>query len=185
MPAIRHCYSGKPYPGVPVLDEPRFFNGDSWSKHWSKKDFPLLMSSFKPILRSNYSVAFAHCTEISPENFVQVHSATAKKLGLKKGDKVRIVSPNGTPAQGILYCDEGVAPGAVCIAHAYGHWAYGAEDRIVDGKKLPGIKARAGGVAVNHLVPYDPTRPGKVSALNDYWAAGNCRTGIPVRLEKI
>lgn len=185
MPAIRHCYSGKPYPGVPVLDEPRFFNGDSWSKHWSKKDFPLLMSSFKPILRSNYSVAFAHCTEISPENFVQVHSATAKKLGLKKGDKVRIVSPNGTPAQGILYCDEGVAPGAVCIAHAYGHWAYGAEDRIVDGKKQPGIKARAGGVAVNHLVPYDPTRPGKVSALNDYWAAGNCRTGIPVRLEKI
>ena len=185
MPAIRHCYSGKPYPGIPVLDEPRFFNGDSWRQHWSKQDYPLLFSSFKPILRSNYSVAFAHCTEISPENFIQIHTITAKKLGLKSGDKVRLVSPNGTPTQGILYCDEGVAPGAVCVAHAYGHSAFGAEDRIIDGKKIAGIKIRAGGTAVNRMIPHDPTRPGKASLLNDYWAAGNCRTGIPVRLEKI
>ncbi len=185
MPAIRHCYSGKPYPGVPVLDEPRFFNGESWFKRWSKKDYPLLFTSFKPILRSNYSVAFDRCTEVTPANFVELHTATARKFGLKTGDKVRIVSPNGEPVEGVVHCDEGVAPGAVCVSHAFGHTAYGAEDRIVDGKKVPGIKARAGGVAVNRLIPHDPTRPSKASILNDYWAAGNCRTGIPVRLEKI
>ena len=184
MPAIRHAYSGKPYPGVPVLDEPRFFNGDTWSKHWSKKNFPLLFSSYKPILRSNYAVAFDRCVEVSPENFVQMNTQTAQALGLKNGDKVRIVSANGKPAVGTLRCDSGVVPGAVVVAHCYGHTAYGSEDRIVDGKKIAGIKARAGGTAVNAMIPRDPTRRGKASALNDYWAAGNCRTGIPVRVEK-
>lgn len=182
--AIRHCYSGKAYPGVPILDEPRFFNGDAWSKHWKKKDYPLLFSSYKPILRSNYSAAFDRCVEVSPENFVYMNETTAKEQGLADGDAVRIESPNGIPVEGKLKIDAGVIPGAVCIAHAYGHTAYGAEDRIVDGKLIPGIKARGRGVAVNQMIPHDPTRPGKFAMLNDYWVAGNCRTGIPVKVVK-
>lgn len=184
MPAVRHCFSGKPYPGVPVAEEARFFNGEAWRQRWSRKDYPLLFSSFKPILRSNYSVAFEHCTEISPENFVHMHRVTAQKFGLKNGDKVRIASPNGVDVKGVLMVDEAVTPGAVCVAHAYGHTAYGAENRVVDGKTVPGIAARAGGTAVNQMIPRDPTRPGRYGMLNDYWAACNCRTGIPVKVVK-
>lgn len=185
MPALRHCYSGKAYPGVPVLDEARFINGDTWRKHWSEKNYPLLFTSFKPILRSNYSVAFERCVEISPENFIYMNTSTANKQGLKTGDKVRIVSANGRPTEGVLHCDEGIIPGAVCVPHAYGHTAYGAEDRVIDGKVVAGIKSRAGGTAINQMVSHDPTRKGKTAMLNDYWAGGNCRTGIPVRVEKI
>ena len=114
-----------------------------------------------------------------------MNTSTANKQGLKTGDKVRIVSANGRPAEGVLHCDEGVIPGAVCVPHAYGHTAYGAEDRVIDGKVVAGIKSRAGGTAINQMVPHDPTRQGKTAMLNDYWAGGNCRTGIPVRVEKI
>ncbi len=185
MPLLHHAYSGKTYPGVPVLEEPKFFNGQTWRRHWPQKDFPLLFTSFKPILRSNYSVAFERCVEVSPQNFICINTKTAQKLELKTGDKVRITSGNGRPAEGVVQCDEGVVPGAVCVPHAYGHTAYGAEDRVIDGKAIPGIKARAGGTAVNQMVPHDPTRKGKTAMLNDYWAGGNCRTGIPVRIEKI
>ena len=184
MPQVKHCFSGKPYPGIPVLDAPRFFNGEAWEQRWSSRDFPLKFSSYKPILRSNYSAAFDHCVAVSPENFVQMHEATARKLGLKSGDKVRVVSPNGLEVTGTLACDEGVAPGAVCIAHAYGHSAFGSEDRVVDGRTVPGIKARAGGIAVNQMIPRDPTRPGPCTMLNEYWTGTNCRTGIPVSVRK-
>ena len=54
----------------------------------------------------------------------------------------------------------------------------------MDGKTVPGIAARAGGTAVNQMIPRDPTRPGRYGMLNDYWAACNCRTGIPVKVVK-
>ncbi|MDY3114775.1 MAG: molybdopterin-dependent oxidoreductase [Sutterella sp.] len=182
---LKHCYSGENYPGVPVLRAPQFFNGDEWEKHWTREAFPLRFASYKPAIRSNYSVAFAHCVEASPENFIYVNELTAKALGIASHDKVRLESPNGIPVTGVVMCDAGVVPGAVCVAHTFGHSAYGAEDREVDGQRLPGIKSRAQGTAVNQMIPHDPTRPGTYSMLNDYWVMGNCRTGIPVRLVKI
>ena len=114
-----------------------------------------------------------------------MNGITAKQYGVKDGDKVRIVSANGKPAEGVARVDDGVMPGAVVVPHCYGHWAYGSEDREVDGKKVAGIKARGQGTAVNQMIPHDPTRPGAVASLNDFYAGGNCRTGIPVRVEKI
>ena len=185
MPKVRHCFSGQPYPGVPVLEEPRFFNGDAWTKHWSPEAFPLRFASYKPTLRSNYSGAFDRCAEVSPTNFVYMNPLTAGKFSLKTGDTVRIVSGNGVPAVGELQVDDGVAINAVCIGHCYGHTAYGSEDRVIDGQVFKGIAKRGGGTAVNQMIPHDPTRPGVASMLNDYYVAGNCRTGIPVRVEKI
>lgn len=169
---------------MPVLQAPRFFNGDEWRAHWSKKDYPLVFSTYKPILRSNYSAAFDHCVEISPENFVYMNEATAKQYGLATSDLVVVSTPNGKPVTGKLRADKGVAPGAVCIGHCYDHTNYGSEDRIVDGQKIEGIKKRGGGVAVNQMIPHDPTRPGRLGMLNEFWAACNCRSGIPVRVVK-
>lgn len=185
MAQLRHCFTGERYPGVPVCREARFFNGEAWSKHWTSKEYPLVFTSFKPILRSNYSAAFDRCVEVSPTNFVFLNGITARQYGVKDGEKVRIVSANGKPAEGVARVDDGVMPGAVVVPHCYGHWAYGSEDREVDGRKVAGIKARGRGTAVNQMIPHDPTRPGAVASLNDFYAGGNCRTGIPVRVEKI
>ena len=179
-----HCFSGKHYPGIPVIDRPKFFNGDWWEKHWSSDVYPLRLSTYKPILRSNYSGFFDHCNQVTPTNFVYLNSRTAKHLGLKHKDKVTVRNPQGVEVEGIVFCDPGVAVKAVCISHAFGHWAGGAEKRIIDGAALPTGKQIGGGTAVNRLIPFDPTRPGKFKVLNDFYAAANCRTGIPVTVQK-
>lgn len=184
MAKQKHCITGKNYPGIPVCEKPKFLNGDLWEKHWDIQKFPLKLSSYKPILRSNYSGFFDHCNQVSPSNFVYVNTETAKKFGLKHLDRVVVKNPQGFEAVGVLACDDGVAPLAVSIAHAYGHWTGGAETRVVDGQAMPVATRRGGGIAVNRLVPTDPTRNGKAKALNDFYAGAYCRSGTPVTIEK-
>lgn len=185
MSAIRHAYSGQRYPGVPMVQTSRFFNGEEWDKKWPKEKFPLLLTTYKAQLRSPYSVIFERNRETAPQNFVQMNEETASDYGLKSGDRVRIISGNGVPAEGTLLADKSVVKGAVCVAHGYGHWAYGATEVEIDGKKLGILKGASGGIAINRTIPHDPTRKGKVSMLNDYWVGATCRSGIPVRVEKV
>ena len=186
MSQLRHCYSGEHYPGTPAYDVKRFWNGDSWDQHWPTDKYPLLFSSYKPTLRSNYSAVFDRCVEVAPQNFVYMHTETAAEQGIQHGDNVRLQGGNGKATEGILFTDEGVSKGAVCISHTFGHkFAYGADDRIIDGKKLPGLSHRGKGTAINQMIPADPTRHGKASMLNDYYAGTNCRSGIPVRVLKV
>lgn len=182
---LRHCHSGERYPAIPVLREARFWNGQAWSELWPQRDFPLLFSNYKPSSRSGYSVAYARCVEIAPSNFVYMNVETAQGLGLKSGDKVRVISGNGVPAEGVLLADAGVAKEAVCVSHGFGHRAFGADARVIDGKLLPALSERGQGTAVNRMIPHDPTRPGQASMLNDYYVGANCRQGIPVRVEKL
>ena len=123
--------------------------------------------------------------ENAPLNFVQMHEETAVTFGLKSGDSVRIVSGNGVPAEGILQADKLVAKGAVCVVHGFGHTAYGASDVVIDGKKLSRLRGASGGIAINRVIPHDPTRKGKVSMLSDYWVEATYRAGISVRVEEI
>lgn len=98
---------------------------------------------------------------------------------------MRIVTANGKPCVGTLQTDVGVAKGAICVSHGFGHSeGFGGDDRIINGERLAGIANRAGGTAVNQMIPADPTRNGAASMLNDYWTGANCRHGIPVRVEK-
>lgn len=185
MSAIRHAYSGQRYPGVPLVHAPRFFNGEPWDGRWPKKEFPLLLTTYKAQLRSPYSVIFERNRETAPQNFIQMHEDTAAQYGLKSGDRVRIISGNGVPAEGLLLADKSVVKGAVCVAHGFGHWAYGATETEINGKKLGILKKVSGGIAINRVIPHDPTRQGKVSMLNDYWIGATCRSGVPVKVEKL
>lgn len=130
-------------------------------------------------------MSFERNREHAPLNFVQMHEETAVTFDLKSGDSVRIVSGNGVPAEGILQADKLVAKGAVCVLHGFGHTAYGASDVVIDGKKLSRLKGASGGIAINRVIPPDPTRKGKVSMLSDYWVEATYRAGIPVRADKI
>lgn len=182
--AQKHCFSGEAYPGIPAYEKPKFFNGEQWEKYWDKDQYPLVLSTYKPILRSNYSGFFDHCNQVSPQNFIYMNKNSAQLFGLKDKDRVILTSPDGVTAEGVLACDDGVAEMTVCVPHAYGHWAGGAEVREVDGKSLPVARRRGGGTAVNRLIPVDPTRPGAVKVLNDYYAGAFCRSGIPVKVEQ-
>ncbi len=180
-----HAYSGKPYPGIPTYQPNHFWNGDSWEKHWSKEEYPLLFSSYKSALRSPYSVAFKRTAEFSPQNYIYMNIHTAKQYGLTSGDKVRITSPSGLFTDGELQTDEGVVQGAIAVSMGFGHnRGFGGDDRVIDGKIIKGIKERATGTNVNPMLPTDPTRTG-ASLLLDYWTGCTARHGVSVKVTRL
>ncbi len=62
--------------------------------------------------------------KIAWQSWVEVHPATAARLGIKNGDIVTVTSPHGSvEAQAYVY--PGLAPGTVAIAIGQGHTAYG------------------------------------------------------------
>jgi anaerobic selenocysteine-containing dehydrogenase len=103
-----------------------------------------------------------------PENFVEVAAADAKRLGLKDGELVRVVSasnPEGVwklgngrtrHVVGKVRVREGLRPGVVAFSLCNGHWAYGAGEWIIDGQAVPGDPRRATGIHANAAMRLDP-----------------------------
>ncbi len=102
------------------------------------------------------------------ENTVVMHKKDAARLGLRPGQRVRLTSasvPDGSfrvdnerifdivaPVRPI----EGIRPGTVAVSWHYGHWAYGSNDVVVDGKKIKGDRRRAAGICPNPVMGVDP-----------------------------
>ena len=63
-------------------------------------------------------------TSISWQTWVEINPTTAQKLGLKKGDIVRITSPFGSMEAGV-YVYPGIRPDTVAIPLGQGHTDYG------------------------------------------------------------
>jgi anaerobic selenocysteine-containing dehydrogenase len=72
-------------------------------------------------------------TEIYHDNPAMINPLSAKPLGIKTGDKIRVKSGVGaiTTAANVT---EAVVPGVLAISHHLGHWEYG---RYASGKKVP------------------------------------------------
>jgi anaerobic selenocysteine-containing dehydrogenase len=123
-----------------------------YSELLEMKNFPAL-PSFTPIpshekmgpddlILTSYKVAVhihsrsANCkwlTEICHDNPAKINTKTARRLGIKSGDKIKIKSEIGeiTTTADVT---EGVVPGIVAISHHLGHWEYG---RYASGNKVP------------------------------------------------
>jgi anaerobic selenocysteine-containing dehydrogenase len=96
----------------------------------------------KDLILTTYKVAVqihsrsANCkwlTEAYHDNPAWINPVTAKRLGIKDGNKIKVKSEIGqitTTAK----VTEGVVPGIVAISHHLGHWEYG---RYASGKKAP------------------------------------------------
>ena len=106
--------------------------------------------------------------ELFPENAILMNARDAASLGLKTGDQVRVVSesnpagvwelPNfGTkPMVGKVKVIQGIRPGVISFSLGHGHWAYGASDVWVDGRRVPGDPQRGAGVHANAAMAVDP-----------------------------
>ena len=103
-----------------------------------------------------------------PENAIIIHTSDAKRLGLRKGQKVKVVSatnPKGeydlkngkTKAMiGKVLPTETIRPGVVTFTLGHGHWATGAADMTVDGTVIKGDPKRGGGIHANAAMWIDP-----------------------------
>ncbi|MBI4511323.1 MAG: molybdopterin-dependent oxidoreductase [Deltaproteobacteria bacterium] len=106
--------------------------------------------------------------ELFPENFILINSRDARRLGVRTGDVVRVVSasnPEGAwdlpilgkkPMVGKLRVSEGLRPGVIAFSLGHGHWAYGASDTWIDGEVIRGDPRRAKGIHANAAMAVDP-----------------------------
>jgi anaerobic selenocysteine-containing dehydrogenase len=94
----------------------------------------LILTSYKvPVHIHSRSTNCKWLTEIYHDNPAKMNPVTAKPLGIKTGDKIKVkskISEITTTA----HVTEGVVPGVVSISHHLGHWEYG---RYASGKKAP------------------------------------------------
>jgi anaerobic selenocysteine-containing dehydrogenase len=105
---------------------------------------------------------------VYPENFILINPVDAKRLGLKDGDKVKVISatnPQGVwdlkngikkPMVGKVKITETIKPGVITFTLGHGHWATGASDFYIDGKLIKGDPKRATGIHANAAMWVDP-----------------------------
>ncbi len=105
---------------------------------------------------------------VYPENFVEISAADSRRLGLKDGDVVKVISasnPDGVwdlangnkkPMVGKVRVTEGLRPGVTAFSLGHGHWAYGANGFSIDGVAITADGRRATGVHANAAMRLDP-----------------------------
>lgn len=109
-----------------------------------------------------------YLTYSMPENGIIIHTQTAKRLGLKTGDKVKVLSSTNPEGAwdlkngrkklmvGSVQVTKTIRPGVITFTLGHGHRATGAEDVTIDGKVIKVDKRRAGGIHTNAAMWVDP-----------------------------
>ncbi len=179
----RNSMTGERFSGVPTWLPQVFADGSLIEVTYITRDWPFKLVCTKSQLQSSHTIGSKRLRQIHKENAFVIHQEDADRLGLKRGDTVKLVTPGGT-AEGKADIRSGIAPGVIGIEHGFGHWALGARTMTIDGKTIKGEKARGVGIAYNLLGISDIKRKG-ISTLGDMVLGSNARQGIPARLEKI
>lgn len=106
------------HPGLPTWI-PSVTVGDT-------KEGELILTQFKfPTLAHSRTSNCKWLAEITHDNPLWVHPATAAKHGLQEGDKVKVKSKVAEKVTNIRIT-EGIRPDTVCTGWGPGHWEYGA-----------------------------------------------------------
>ncbi|RMD70036.1 MAG: molybdopterin oxidoreductase, partial [Bacteroidetes bacterium] len=133
-------------------------------------EFPFRLITYKHILGgqsrtlpNNYWLA-----NVLPKNYILMNKRTAASIGIGEGDIVRLTSatnPDGMwdlrtgqriPVEGQVKLAEFVRPGVIAVSWSFGHWAYGANDTVIDGQLIKGDPDRKKGVCPNSVFRTDP-----------------------------
>jgi anaerobic selenocysteine-containing dehydrogenase len=107
---------------VPIPEHEKMGSGD------------LILTTYKVAVQiHSRSANCKWLTEIYHDNPAMINPLSAKPLGIKTGDSIKVTSPIGSITT-TANVTEGVVPGVVAISHHLGHWEYG---RYASGKKVP------------------------------------------------
>ncbi len=133
------------------------------------KGYPLHLITQRDVRHTKArTITMPYLTDLLPENGIIMHTSDAKKLGVKTGDRVKVISatnPDGMwdlkkgrkkPMVGKVQVTETIKPGVITFTLGHGHWSSGAEDVTIDGKTVVGDPRRAAGVHANAAMWIDP-----------------------------
>ncbi|MGL5038658.1 MAG: tetrathionate reductase subunit A [Aeromonas sp.] len=180
---LRNSQSGHYLSGTPRFFLPQLADGTPLAQAFTLEKWPLLLSSFKSNTMSSLSIEMDRLRQVHPNNPVRINDQTAAKLGIMTGDKVRIVTPNGS-AIALVECVAGVQADTIAIEHGFGHKELGARAHWIDGQKVAANVLCSAGINLNDLAVLDPSRHGRYPLVD--WAIGSsARQGLPARIEKV
>ncbi|HXG52418.1 MAG TPA: molybdopterin-dependent oxidoreductase [candidate division Zixibacteria bacterium] len=134
-----------------------------------KDGYDLHLITYREIAQTkSRTVADYWLLALLPENSILVNARDAQRLGFKDGSRAIIVSatnPEGVwdlkngkriPMIGRVKVLQGIRPGVIAFGLGFGHWAYGAQDIVIDGKIIPGDPRRNKGIHANAAFRVDP-----------------------------
>ena len=164
----RHSTTGKYFSGLPVI-EPL---ADGRGRPIEDSDYPFLLITYKDILGGQSRTMapdqwLLEQTGFPDGNRILINRRDARRLGLREGQLVRLVSatnPSGSfrvneedvrHVVGRVHIVEGIRPGVVAVSWHHGHWAYGSDDVVIDGVVVKGDPRRSTGVLPNPLFRED------------------------------
>ncbi len=189
--AVTHnAISGERFSGTTVLLPHRNMKGEDLDKIYSRKDYPLMVSTHKqPIHSKSRTMSDPWLQELMPDAFWEIGEVDAKKFGLSDGDTIKVISP--TYPKGIVHrvrIMPSVRPGVITAAAAFGRWLYGSSEYYINGKKYEGDPARNVGVHPNALFLLDGSiaaKDGWTTNLTDPVGGSMVYYYAPVKIEKI
>jgi anaerobic selenocysteine-containing dehydrogenase len=165
----KNAFTGKSNPGFATYLPITTTLGQSPKDAGLEDGYPLHLITQRDILHTkSRTVVDYWLLAIKPENEIIVNTIDAEKLGIKNGDKVKVVSStnpegiydlkNGVKKAmiGKVMVTETIKPGVVTFTLGHGHWATGAADMTIDGKVVKGDPRRATGVHANAAMWIDP-----------------------------
>lgn len=171
--------TGRLHAGVPTWAPPVGGSGKPLEGAFAG-DWPLRLVSYKSQTHSSMHTG-TRVRTIRPRNFIELGPEDAARAGVVHGGRARLETPGGA-AEGIVRIRRGLAPGVVAVEHGFGHWAFGAEARVIDGVAAGSDRTRGLGVALNRIAPLDPTLPRAL--LTDHVTGAAARQALPARVVK-
>ncbi|MBI3121366.1 MAG: molybdopterin-dependent oxidoreductase, partial [candidate division NC10 bacterium] len=134
LATTKDSMTGQYFDGLPQYDPPKFADNTAIATV-DEKDFPFQLITYKMVWHAQARTAsIPWLMIIQPENFVEINASDARRLGIRDGDAVRLVSatsPGGVV--GKARATEGVRPGVIAVSHHFGHWELAAKPYVVDG----------------------------------------------------
>lgn len=140
--------------GKPVKDE--------------EQGFDLHLMTYREVFHTkSRTITNYYLNALRPENFILINTKDAAARGLTTGDQVQVCSatnPDGVwdlkaagkkKIVGKVRVTEGIRPGVVAFSLGHGHWAAGASDFVLDGRRVAGDPRRATGVHANAAMRLD------------------------------
>ena len=179
----RNSMTGRHFLGTATWVPPVFLDGQAISERYPEAKWPFRLVSTKSQHMHSGTIAATRLRQLHPGNALAMHAADARRLGVRNGDRIRLVTPGGQ-AEGLVSVRKGLMPGVIGIEHGYGHWRFGFSGLSFGENRHPADPAYGAGVAINPLGLTDPGRPG-ASTLADFVLCNNARNGVPARVEKV
>ena len=161
----RNSLTGQYLPGLPTY----LPVSDSLGRPLDYREAPFQLITNRNMLQTkSRTIADYWLTDIQPENYVEMSTLDAQRLGLKDGDEVWVLSAWNPDAQwelghgqtkplvGKVRVTSRIRPGVVSFELGWGHWAYGATMQSIDGKAIPPDPRRGRGIHANAAMTVDP-----------------------------